>query len=183
VYTDTLSSLISLTELGLNDNRLSTLPASVAALTRLKSLSVMDNRITHISPAIGGLTRLTHFNVTHNVDLSCPPPEVYTQGVQAILSFLQKVGRGYSHGQIELAGLRIETLSLPWTSLAPGLRALLLSRNMIKALPDSVCSLTALTALWVDNNQISTLPSNIGRPPLPSPDRFHLMLLLLLPSA
>ncbi len=122
----------------------------------------MDNRITHISPALGSLTRLTNFNVTHNPDLVCPPPEVYTQGVKAILNFLQRVEKGFSHGQVELSSLRIETLSLPWESLAPGLRALLLSRNVIKALPDSVASLTSLTALWVDNNQLSALPSHIG---------------------
>ncbi len=153
---------MSVTELGLNDNRLSTLCAAVACLSRLQSLSVMDNRITHISPALGNLTRLTNFNVTHNIHLVCPPPEVYTQGVKPILNFLQRVGKGYSHGQVELSSLRIETLSLPWESLAPGLRALLLSRNVIKALPDSVASLTSLTALWVDNNQLSVLPSHIG---------------------
>jgi len=158
-----ITSLISITDLGLNDNRLSTLPPPMAALTKLKVLSAMDNRLVHLAPDIGRLSTLVHLNLTNNQELMCPPPEVFKQGVPSILSFLNKIAYGKSHGSIELSGLSLENLLLPWDDLQSKLQALVLSRNQLATIPTEVDQCTTLTALWVDSNLLTTLPPSFGR--------------------
>lgn len=163
---DSLTSLASLTALSLNDNKLSILPASIAQLTNLTELSLMDNMLKSIAPEVGFLSRLKDLNVTNNERLTCPPPEIYSLGTPTALSFLRRIKRGNTHGQVELAGLQLEVISMPWADLAPTLKALVLSRNLLRSLPDEIGILTSLTAVWVDNNQLSGCAPP---PPLLSP--------------
>jgi hypothetical protein len=71
-----ITALVSITNLGLNDNRLSTLPPPMAFMTKLQVLSAMDNRLVYLAPDIGKLSSLKLLNLTNNPDLMCPPPEV-----------------------------------------------------------------------------------------------------------
>ena len=163
IIPESITSLYSLTDLGLNDNRLSTLPPPMAALSKLQILSVMDNRLTHLSPEIGKLTSLINLNLTNNPDLTCPPPEVFKRGLPNILAFLNKIACGKTMGSIELAGLSIEILSLPWIDLQLKLQALVLSRNQLASLPTALDHCTSLTALWADSNSLTTLPASLGK--------------------
>jgi Leucine-rich repeat (LRR) protein len=123
----------------------------------------MDNRLTHLSPEIGKLTSLINLNLTNNPDLTCPPPEVFKRGLPNILAFLNKIACGKTMGSIELAGLSIEILSLPWIDLQLKLQALVLSRNQLASLPTALDHCTSLTALWVDSNSLTTLPASLGK--------------------
>lgn len=144
-----ITSLGCVTDLGLNDNRLSTLPPQMAAMTKLQVLSVMDNRLVYLAPDLGRLSSLVQLNLTNNPDLMCPPPEVFKQGVQSILDFLNRIAYGKTMGSIELSSLNLENLLLPWDDLQSKLQALVLSRNQMAALPVEVDRCTCLTALWV----------------------------------
>ncbi|KAJ1479091.1 hypothetical protein T484DRAFT_1815564, partial [Baffinella frigidus] len=95
----------SLKELGLNDNRLSLLPAALASLTKLKILSAMDNRLQRLAPQLCKLTQLEELNVTNNPLLTLPPQEVVRAGLKPTLAFLQKVAKGISHGQKVAKGI------------------------------------------------------------------------------
>ena len=130
-----ITSLVSMTDLGLNDNRLSTLPPPMAALTSLRILSAIDNRLQYLAPDLGRLSRLEDLNLTNNPGLMCPPPEVFKLGVGATRNFLNRVSYGKTHGSIELSGLALENLVLPWDDLQSKLQALVLSRNQLEAMP------------------------------------------------
>ena len=160
---DGITVLVSMRDLGLNDNRLSTLPAPMAALTKLEMLSAMDNRLVSLAPDIGRLSSLVTLNLTNNPDLVCPPPEVCSQGVGDILSFLNKISSGKTTGSIELSGLNLQLLCLPWQDLQSKLQALVLSRNQLAAVPLEVDTCTNLTALWLDSNTLTGLPPSFGK--------------------
>ena len=158
-----ITALISMQDLGLNDNRLRCLPPQMGVMSSLRILSVMDNRLEYLAPQIGRLTSMIDLNLTNNPDLLCPPPEVFKLGVKAILSFLDKISHGIRSGSIELAGLNLVHLLLPWDDLEPKLQAMVLSRNRLESVPTRVDRCTALTALWVDSNQLTTLPPSFGQ--------------------
>jgi len=158
-----ITSLVSMTDLGLNDNRLSTLPPPMAALTSLRVLSAIDNRLQYLAPDLGRLSRLEELNLTNNPELLCPPPEVFKLGVEAIRNFLNRISYGKTHGSIELSGLALENLVLPWDDLQSKLQALVLSRNQLAAMPSEADQCTCLTALWIDSNALTTLPHTFGK--------------------
>lgn len=45
------------------------------------------------------------------------------------------------------------------------LETLILSKNQLRSLPDSICNLTCLRRLYVDSNQLESLPSEMGKLP------------------
>jgi Leucine-rich repeat (LRR) protein len=158
-----IANLQSLHTLGLNDNRLTLLPAALASLGKLKHLSAMDNRLQRLAPEMCRLSQLDELNVTNNPNLALPPLEVVQAGLKPTLAFLSKVAKGTSHGQVELSGMRLTSLVLPWHQLQDKLQALVLSRNEIAQLPHDTSTLTALTALWLDNNSLTSFPESMGR--------------------
>jgi Leucine-rich repeat (LRR) protein len=135
----------------------------MAALTSLRILSAIDNRLQYLAPDLGRLSRLEDLNLTNNPGLMCPPPEVFKLGVGATRNFLNRVSYGKTHGSIELSGLALENLVLPWDDLQSKLQALVLSRNQLEAMPKEADRCTCLTALWVDSNALTTLPTSFGK--------------------
>jgi len=89
------------------------------------------------------------------------------RGVQAwsraIRNFLNRISYGKTHGSIELSGLALENLVLPWDDLQSKLQALVLSRNQLAAMPSEADQCTCLTALWIDSNALTTLPHTFGK--------------------
>lgn len=52
-----------------------------------------------------------------------------------------------------------------FTDLWSKLETLILSRNQLRTLPDSICLLSCLRRLYLDSNQLECLPSELGRLP------------------
>ncbi|GAM18438.1 hypothetical protein SAMD00019534_016130 [Acytostelium subglobosum LB1] len=88
-----ISNLTHLIELNLRKNSLDILPASIGQLFNLRVLNLMDNNLTSLRPTMGLLTQLTTLNLNNN-PLKTPPPEIRSQGIQAILNYLVDLIKG-----------------------------------------------------------------------------------------
>jgi hypothetical protein len=78
---------LSLTDLGLGENRLRHLPASMAGLTRLRRLDLDSNRLTELPHWLSELA------VAGNPLIS-PPPEILAGGSRSVLEFLRERAQG-----------------------------------------------------------------------------------------
>jgi len=70
-----IGNLTNLTELRLDNNRLTELPPEIGNLTNLTNLSLYNNNLTELPPEIAQLTKLTEFRLDNN-RLTELPPEI-----------------------------------------------------------------------------------------------------------
>jgi hypothetical protein len=84
-----LDQLFNLRGLSLDNNQLTQLPAELGQLSNLQVLSLGDNQLTQFPAQFGQLTKLRFLDVSNNPDLLTPPPEIVSQGTQAMLGFLR----------------------------------------------------------------------------------------------
>src|SRR5207248_145705 len=86
-----LGQLTSLQNLDLSSNQLTQIPSELGQLTNLQNLHLHKNQLTQIPPELGQLTNLQYMSLSKNPNLLAPPPEIVSQGTQAIVSFLQEL--------------------------------------------------------------------------------------------
>jgi GTPase SAR1 family protein len=86
-----IGQLTNLQELNLESNRLTQLPAEIGQLTNLQKLNLESNRLTQLPAEIGQLTNLQELSLNENSLLLTPPPEIVTQGMHEMLSFLRAI--------------------------------------------------------------------------------------------
>ncbi|MFD8297711.1 COR domain-containing protein [Streptomyces bauhiniae] len=79
--------LTALTDVWLNDNRLTALPEDIGRLTSLRWLMLSENELTELPRSLGSLRDLVRLSLDGN-PLSSPPPEVVAAGARAVVSFL-----------------------------------------------------------------------------------------------
>lgn len=85
----------SLEELHLHHNKLDTVPAELAKLTRLRVLRLEGNRITELPAQLGSMSQLEEIEVgTQSGHLRSPPPEVVTRGSASIIAYLAQMLKG-----------------------------------------------------------------------------------------
>ncbi|MEE1964612.1 leucine-rich repeat domain-containing protein [Allomuricauda taeanensis] len=75
-----IGNLTKLKRLGLQDNYLTSIPASIGNLTKLESLDLSSNELTSIPAEIGNLTALNIFWLHDNSSLTSIPASVCTLG-------------------------------------------------------------------------------------------------------
>lgn len=85
--------MFSLLYADLSSNRLHALPASIGDLCYLRRLKLRHNRLRSLPPQIGTLPRLLDLDLFNNNELMVPPPDVVSQGVNAVLSFMRELPR------------------------------------------------------------------------------------------
>jgi internalin A len=86
-----IGQLNNLQELYLSGNRLRQLPADIGQLNNLQKLFLNGNRLRQLPIELGQLTELIDLDVSDNPDLLTPPPEIVSQGREAILRFFQEL--------------------------------------------------------------------------------------------
>ena len=104
-----IGQLMSLRELDLRDNQLTTVPAEIGQLTALTELSLSGNQLTSLPAEIGQLTLLLQLSLSHNQLTSVPASigeltsllELYLHGnkltsVPAAIGELKAAGRDVS---------------------------------------------------------------------------------------
>lgn len=85
-------SVLSVTDLNLNDNQLNKIPGSIVLLSCLTSISLARNLLCQITPALFELSLLKLLDITENErTLEDPPPSLSslgTDGTKKVLSYL-----------------------------------------------------------------------------------------------
>jgi internalin A len=127
-----LGRLKNVQGLYLYGNQLREVPESLGQLKNVQVLDLGGNQLTQIPVELGQLKNVQELSLAGNSDLLTPPPEVVSQGTEAILSFLRElqkdrvvryeakvvvVGQGETGKSSLLRALRHEefTIGLPTT--------------------------------------------------------------------
>lgn len=86
--------LAQLTELAAYDCELSKISKNISQLASLEVLRINDNRLTELPVEIGTLQHLQEIDVTNNVALEFPSPEIVGQGSNAVIAYLRERSEG-----------------------------------------------------------------------------------------
>jgi internalin A len=189
---DEIGSLITLTQLILDNNSLESIPDAVGNLVNLNHLSLNNNHLNSLPDSIGNLIYLTHLSAEKNY-LASLPHSIGSLGNLARLSLNENHLESLPDSIGKLTGLihlgldNNLLLSLPesigfltdlnhlnlysnrLTSLPDNigrmvsLTTLSVGRNQLTALPDSIETRTGLSGLYLSGNRLKSLPENIGR--------------------
>uniref|UniRef100_A0A8C1E6Y3 Protein scribble homolog n=1 Tax=Cyprinus carpio carpio TaxID=630221 RepID=A0A8C1E6Y3_CYPCA len=148
----------SLEELLLDANQLRELPKPFFRLHNLRKLGLSDNEIQKLPPDIANFTQLVELDISRNeifTHTSCVLPDGFTQL------------RGLAH--LSLNDVSLQSLpndigkGFPDTLGAlPNLRELWLDRNQLSSLPPELGNLRQLVCLDVSENRLSQLPTEIS---------------------
>jgi hypothetical protein len=143
---DAFNHLGNLFELYLAENGLTTLPASIARLTKLEILLVNNNKITSLPDSIGKLINLEMLRVSNNEITVLP----------------DSIGK-----LIKLEGLDLDYNTLTTLPDSIGelinLKVLRVNKNNITTLPESIGELFSLQELYLENTQIERLPESFSK--------------------
>lgn len=138
---------ITLTNLNLAYNKLSTLPDEIGQLKQLKTLSLLNNNFVTLPPQIKELDQLEFLELSNN----------YLSTISSEIGQLHKLQHLY------LSQNNLSTLPAEIGQLHQ-LQELDLSANQLSSLPAEIGQLTQLKVLGLSKNNLSTpLPSEIGQ--------------------
>jgi len=163
-----IGGLKSLTELRLNDNRLTMLPEQLFDLTALTGLWLAGNQITVLPERIGDLAALTDLNLMYNrlttlperlFDLPALTKLYLTRNHLSVLS--GRIGDLATLTELWLTGNQLASVPEQIGDLK-ALRELGLGSNQLTTLPERMAELKALKELWLGGNQLTTLPEWLG---------------------
>ncbi|KAK5639087.1 hypothetical protein RI129_011579 [Pyrocoelia pectoralis] len=131
--------------LELRENHLSSLPKSLKQLSELRRLDVSSNMFRHFPDIIGTMTNLTELWMNDNFISEIP---------ESIGNLLKLV-------HFDMSCNRLESLSNS-IGLCLNMTLLLLSMNDLKELPNNIGKLVTLHTLKIDHNLLESLPDSIG---------------------
>jgi Leucine-rich repeat (LRR) protein len=174
---------LSLTDINMDENRLSTLPREVGKLTNLTVLSLAKNLfracpsilgklfnltdinlernlLTYLPMEIGSLTALKTLHV-HGNRLSHPPMEIVKLGVSSILRFLKVFAQGTISGEVAMPGCNLKAVPMAVLDIEQ-LTRLDLSHNSIGRIPGEFLNNQIVTHLDLSYNVISELEPQIS---------------------
>ena len=142
---NSLTLLVNLTHLYLNNNQLTAIPESFGNLVNLTKLSLGSNQLTSLPESFGNLVNLTTLWL----------------GTNQLTSLPESFGN--------LVNLKILWLDLNRLTAIPesfgnfvNLTKLSLGSNQLTSLPESFGNLVNLTTLWLGTNRLTELPESFG---------------------
>jgi Leucine-rich repeat (LRR) protein len=142
----TITTLISLKDLNISYNRLTTLQESFGNLKNLQTLYLGGNQLTTLPESFGHLKALQNLYSGENQLRTLPESFGSLRALQTL----------------NLGGNQITMLPESFGGLI-SLRELYLGVNQLSTLPECVGQLKSLKILWVFNNQLTGLPESIGQ--------------------
>lgn len=185
-----LSRLIYLEVLNLNNNAFTSVPTILFSLTKLRQLNISYNPISQLHAGITALQRLYCLNISKTNIQDFPDARKLTSLQRlsmAALDLTHVPGNVFTITSLRV--LNLNSNKLPYLSgeisALTGLTELHLNHNLLEALPEglsavtyletldlrhnnlgilspAVCTLSKLTALYLDYNQLPTLPEQIS---------------------
>jgi hypothetical protein len=162
-----IGKLTELVSLGLDGNRLVTLPSSIAELKKLKYLNVEYNKFASLPAVIGDLTELESLKLGYN-PLTSVPDEIGHLGKLRYMSLyatdIQQLPNTIGNcGNLEIviiANTGLTSLPDEFCNLS-ALKQAELYRNKLASLPDSIVKLNNLEYFFVEYNRLCLVPDNI----------------------
>uniref|UniRef100_A0A672RYM0 Protein scribble homolog n=1 Tax=Sinocyclocheilus grahami TaxID=75366 RepID=A0A672RYM0_SINGR len=151
----------SLEELLLDANQLRELSKPFFRLHNLRKLGLSDNEIQKLPPDVANFTQLVELDISRNgLLLNCTHLEIFAHtSCVPLESFFTQLPDGFT----QLRGLAHLSLNDPDTLGAlPNLRELWLDRNQLSSLPPELGNLRQLVCLDVSENRLSELPTEIS---------------------
>ena len=139
----TFDMLQSLTELKLNDLKLSSLPNSIVCLQNLRKLDLSNNDFVEIPPVVCKLNNLEKLKMSYNKIKQIP-------SLKSLLHLKSLI----------LENNRIEEIPATIAELT-NLNNLDLDFNLIKEIPKELCTLPFLGHLYLRNNFIKEVPDEV----------------------
>lgn len=156
----TIGQLVNLQELSLDRNLLTTLPPEIGKLTNLQVLVLDKNKIKRLPREIMNLRNLqklylNNYNQIEESDDTTPGEELRMlwAGIDS-LTKLETLGLG---------GNKFKEVPPAIAKIKSSIRHLYINDNNLSELPSSIASLEHLEHLDVSNNQLKALPEVIGR--------------------
>jgi leucine-rich repeat protein SHOC2 len=136
--------MTKLRHLSLSYNKLSFIPSELYCLSNLTRLNLSFNQITHISNQINKLTQLQYLGLSFNQLTEFP------DDISSLLHL----------NELWIGNNKLNQFP---SQLPPNLVDLFLEQNSITSIPSTtLSSLTRLESLYLDGNQITILPTQIG---------------------
>ena len=163
---DSIGKLESLTHLNLLQNCLISLPSSIGSLRKLQVLDVSHNCLISLPLAVTTLEQIRVLNLECN-QLSEIPHDIEKMNCECInlnsnkITMLPRaIGKMSKLKQLSCNDNNLKFLPVELFE-SKTLNVLHLSRNNISQLPNAIGNLSdTLESLWLDNNQLSALPSH-----------------------
>jgi Leucine-rich repeat (LRR) protein len=143
---DNLTDIRCLTELFIDDDRLTVLPDSIGALTQLQSLGLSCNSLTHLPETIIGLEQLTELTV-------------WSESLTVLPDAISKL-TSLKELQLDCKHLTYLPNSL---ECLKNLHELNIRSEHLSKLPNDIAELTGLKELHMACPSMKTLPSSIDR--------------------
>ncbi len=143
---DNLTDIRCLTELFIDNDRLTVLPDSIGALTQLQSLGLRCNSLTHLPETLTGLEQLT--NLTVRSESLTVLPNAFSK-----LKSLKELYLDCKH--LTQLPNSLECLK--------NLNELTIRSEHLSRLPNDIAELTSLKELNITCPSMTTLPSSIDR--------------------
>ena len=148
-------------------NSIATLPATMSLLTHLHEFDCRRNCITDFAP-INSMSNLVtlraEYNVAKALEMRVGSLTNLNLSYNAITRFTTFPGDSPSAlTHLDLSNGRLETLPEDLFSLCQSLNVLILSDNKIRALSESIGSLSKLSRLSLNNNALLSLPDTLGK--------------------
>jgi Leucine-rich repeat (LRR) protein len=157
----------SILEINFANNKIKSVPASIAEFKSVKKLNFSNNQIDSVSPRIGSLKELEELAFYKNRLTSIPPAVYELPRLRVIDLYYNDISQAdarlcqmKSLEILYLANNRLYTLPNNLGQLA-GLKELYLHHNRLSNLPESVGEMKSLTVLRVNDNQLLEFPEFI----------------------
>eukprot|EP01088_Endostelium_zonatum_P020671 TRINITY_DN7734_c0_g1_i1.p1 TRINITY_DN7734_c0_g1~~TRINITY_DN7734_c0_g1_i1.p1 ORF type:complete len:1171 (-),score=307.66 TRINITY_DN7734_c0_g1_i1:44-3556(-) len=148
----------ALHELDLGTNHISHLPQMIGNLTSLYRLNINSNKLTHLTPYIETLHSLEYLDLRFN-RLSFLPPEI--AGFDSSSQSNSKDSSSNNSTPTSTFSLNSSNGDSP---PKPRVKTIYLNNNRLVTIPGAIANLSeTLTCLTLDENEITSLPPEIGR--------------------
>uniref|UniRef100_A0A8C1ID37 Protein scribble homolog n=1 Tax=Cyprinus carpio TaxID=7962 RepID=A0A8C1ID37_CYPCA len=157
----------SLEELLLDANQLRELPKPFFRLHNLRKLGLSDNEIQKLPPDVANFTQLVELDISRNeifTHTSCVPLESFFTQCSGMLSLSHVYLRSVHQFQRPIVFSCAEGHLLLVSGLIVGMLNMLVCILDYAVLysPDTLGALPNLRELWLDRNQLSSLPPELG---------------------
>jgi Leucine-rich repeat (LRR) protein len=152
-----------LTSLHVNNNVLTTLPQTLAKLDRLTDLCIQNNKMVTLPMCIGAMMNLRTFSASDN-PLKEPPADIINgkNSSKLTYNYMRGVFNAMSTNCITLEGFGLQFIPDPALNLTT-LDTIMLGKNRISTLPDTISRLRYLRKLSLKQNVITRLTSSLAK--------------------
>lgn len=165
---NSVTRLVCLKELYLNNCDIEYLPANFGRLNNLHILELRENHLSSLPKSLKQLSELRRLDISSNTFRSFPDVVGTMQNISELWmndNYISEVPDCMNNltklSHFDICCNRLEKLSNS-IGFCVNMNLLLLSMNDLKELPHTIGNLIALHTFKVDHNLLETLPDNIG---------------------